>query len=373
MLNLWSITFFIFQGGKDHMKKNLRIVSAAAAALLAVAPVAASAMPVSAAINNIELGGTSAPAVTSDVTLSSDLKAVTKANAVLTDTATGNVIARYNWDGKISGTISASWGGQTYTGNLTPGESTVSVWWYNKGDANQANGVNAGWNEVKKGQNGLYALEPGAKYYVEVPAVAFNFGTANANKKNLSLSASNGMKLIVTKGNTRSFVDKINFDTDANGAMVNPSGVEVLIPVTPVDATNANATVAQTGTKKIMHSAYTYEIKDGKATRVTSADTLHAYQEIPVYGTTTVNGKKYYRVSATNEWYINAGNVDGTERTLNHNSYVYNNMGKRVKSEGTWKKGSKHTTYGSAMNIKGHRMYRVNKNRYVKVVNFDKN
>ena len=33
---------FIFQGGKDHMKKNLRIVSAAAA-LLAVAPVAASA------------------------------------------------------------------------------------------------------------------------------------------------------------------------------------------------------------------------------------------------------------------------------------------------------------------------------------------
>ena len=44
MLNLWPITFFIFQGGKDHMKKNLRIVSAAAAALLAVAPVAASAV-----------------------------------------------------------------------------------------------------------------------------------------------------------------------------------------------------------------------------------------------------------------------------------------------------------------------------------------
>ena len=83
------------------------------------------------------------------------------------------------------------------------------------------------------------------------------------------------------------------------------------------------------------------------------------------------NGKKYYRVSGEHEWYINAGNVDGTSRTLNHNSYVYNNKGKRVKSEGTWKKGSKHTTYGAAMNIKGNRMYRVNKNRYVKVVNFD--
>ena len=51
MLNLWPITFFIFQGGKDHMKKNLRIVSAAAAALLAVAPVAASAVSVNAADN----------------------------------------------------------------------------------------------------------------------------------------------------------------------------------------------------------------------------------------------------------------------------------------------------------------------------------
>ena len=48
MLNLWPITFFIFQGGKDHMKKNLRIVSAAAA-LLAVAPVAAAAVSVNAA------------------------------------------------------------------------------------------------------------------------------------------------------------------------------------------------------------------------------------------------------------------------------------------------------------------------------------
>ena len=48
MLNLWPITFFIFQGGKDHMKKNLRIVSVATA-LLAVAPVAAGVSSVSTA------------------------------------------------------------------------------------------------------------------------------------------------------------------------------------------------------------------------------------------------------------------------------------------------------------------------------------
>lgn len=135
---------------------------------------------------------------------------------------------------------------------------------------------------------------------------------------------------------------------------------------------NTNNGVAQTGTVTIMHAAYTYEIKNGKlGSRVTSQDTLHAYSEVPVYGTVTVNGKKYYRVSATHDWYINAGNVDGTQRSLKHNSYVYNNKGKRVKSEGTWKKGSRHTTYGAAMNIKGNRMYRVNRNRYVKVVNFN--
>ena len=182
---------------------------------------------------------------------------------------------------------------------------------------------------------------------------------------------------------------KANISVNANGFFKAPhtltfnltakSDVNDASAKLPVTVTFANveapkpATVPSTGNVTIMHAAYTYELKDGKLTRVTSQDTLHAYSEIPVYGTTTVNGKKYYRVSGEHEWYINAGNVDGTSRTLNHNSYVYNNKGKRVKSEGTWKKGSKHTTYGAAMNIKGNRMYRVNKNRYVKVVNFDKN
>ena len=63
MLNLWPITFFIFQGGKDHMKKNLRIVSAAAAALLAVAPVAASAVSTVSAADTTATTTTSAPQI----------------------------------------------------------------------------------------------------------------------------------------------------------------------------------------------------------------------------------------------------------------------------------------------------------------------
>ena len=63
MLNLWPITFFIFQGVKDHMKKNLRIVSAAAA-LLAVAPVAASAVSVNAADSTATTTANASKAVT---------------------------------------------------------------------------------------------------------------------------------------------------------------------------------------------------------------------------------------------------------------------------------------------------------------------
>ena len=51
------------------MKKNLRIVSAAAAALLAVAPVAATAMPVNAALNNVTLGGSSSERAANPVDL----------------------------------------------------------------------------------------------------------------------------------------------------------------------------------------------------------------------------------------------------------------------------------------------------------------
>ena len=232
----------------------------------------------------------------------------------------------------------------------------------------------------------LYAGADDGKMNIAQVLNAVPVGTRKANGYFATQLDNDGSKINYTN-NLKDALKAMNVDVDAQGWFTAPKSftfnmtatannndasrtlaVTVSVPngkeVTP-------ATVAQVGTVKIMHVAYTYELKDGKLTRVTSQDTLHAYSEIPVYGTTTVNGKKYYRVSGEHEWYINAGNVDGTSRTLNHNSYVYNNKGKRVKSEGTWKKGSKHTTYGAAMNIKGNRMYRVNKNRYVKVVNFD--
>ena len=473
------------------MKKNLRIVSVAAAALLAVAPVAASAVSVNAAANTeITLPGNSNKDTKGTITLSSNVKAVTFPRKTTTNNVTGQV-ENHMWDGSLNGNVTASYKGQSFTVNL--GSNSVKGIYYIDKATNSYKPVKV--DTTKDGKT-IYRLEPGKPYYVYVKGASINMTTANANLAHEVLG-SNGD---VTFFNGDKAADTLDVATNINGGVyrTNESGTanlgdtfDMMVKVVPTDMTNARsvsffekstgdvvnagsldftvgpnqtlnvnqlvaafnekytahqlegntnsgasvtttvddvkeqlakqgmnvdangnftpyatfslnfsakssangatatmpvtvnvkggkvvtpASVAQTGTVKIMHAAYTYEIKDGKlGSRVTSADTLHAYNVIPVYGTTTVNGKKYYRVSATQDWYINAGNVDGTSRTLNHNSYVYNNKGKRVKSEGTWKKGSKHTTYGAAMNIKGNRMYRVGENRYVKVVNFDKN
>ena len=463
------------------MKKNLRIVSAAAAALLAVAPVAASAVSTVSA-DPITVF-TTKPASVNDkdaISVSANINAVTKPGQLVTNTSTG-VTTPLDFNSSVSGTITTSLNGTSYTANLASGTS-ATIYHIDGGKLVKVNPDK---------------LVPGTHYYAFIPNVSFNFGPNNANKKDLALKGANGL-LFQTSGTAdvtgsvlkSTFGDHMTVNTDKNGVTADAT-ISVLAPFTATDTTNTRsvsfferangnevqngsltlnansnqqltvdsviaafkakyaahqfkggnvygqatvttttkdvedqlakqgmtvtngvftanksftlnfsaksdenayttsmsvtvsvpngkdttpAAVAQTGTVKIMHAAYTYAAdKDGKLTRVASEDAIHAYQEIPVYGTKEFGGKKFYRVSATNEWYINAGNVDGTSRTLNHNSYVYNNKGKRVKSEGTWKKGSKHTTYGSAMNIKGHRMYRVNKNRYVKVVNFDKN
>ena len=475
------------------MKKNLRIVSVAAA-LLAVAPVAASAASAASAVSTVSADANTEITLPSNgttdtkgtITLNSNAKAVTFPRKTITNNVTGEVTENV-WDGQLSGTVNASYKGQNYTVTLPAANGVQGIYYIVDNNGKKT------YQPVHE-SNGRYALKPGQAYYVYVKGASINMTTANANltkevlgsngdvtffKDNKAINTldvktnqnggvyladSNGNNLGTTfdmmvkvvptdmtsarsvsffekstgdvvnagsldftvgpnqtlnvnqlvaafnekytahqlEGNTNSgasvttTVDDVKeqlakqgMNVDANGnftpyatfslnfsAKSSANGATATMPVT-VNVKGGKvvtpATVAQVGTVKIMHAAYTYELKDGKLTRVTSADTLHAYNVIPYYGTTTVNGKKYYRVSGEHEWYINAGNVDGTSRTLNHNSYVYNNKGKRVKSEGTWKKGSKHTTYGAAMNIKGNRMYRVGENRYVKVVNFDKN
>ena len=157
MLNLWPITFFIFQGGKDHMKKNLRIVSAAAAALLAVAPVAAATVApatyVSAAtadsfatgnvkVNNgkVSLGSLSYAGDTTTTTLTDKLNSAVQkllgsnqvsVTNVKYDSAskqvTFEVVAPRNWnDGKIN-LNNVELSGAQWTNSTTDGNKTTAT------------------------------------------------------------------------------------------------------------------------------------------------------------------------------------------------------------------------------------------------------
>ena len=177
------------------MKKNLRIVSAAAAALLAVAPVAASAVSVNAdSLTNVELGGTTAPA-TSDITVTSNVKAYTTPNTTKIDNTTG-VATEHDWNGKVEGTITAAFGGQNYTANLSQ-NNNVTI--YKLKSGKNADSL-SDFEEVTP-KNGRYPLEPGKKYFVRVNSITFNFGTANANKNNLKLSGSNGVEFLYNNDN----------------------------------------------------------------------------------------------------------------------------------------------------------------------------
>ena len=120
-----------------------------------------------------------------------------------------------------------------------------------------------------------------------------------------------------------------------------------------------------TKTVTIMHISTVYD-KNGKAT---TEPALRAYDTYSVVSEpVTINGAKFYKLAGKDQ-YIKVGNVDGTSRSLKHNSYVYKSSGKRANKK-TLKKGSSVTTYGKSFMIAGHQMYRIGKNQYVKKANF---
>ena len=451
------------------MKKNLRIVSAAAAALLAVAPVAASAVSVNAADNTtatttntantvINAGGT---AINTPADAKYDVDVTPNLTATAASTVNGQTI-----NGSITGNITASYNGQSYTGTLDTKNGKVSV----------ADSKGTAVTDFSKLTNGSYT--------VTVSGVSFNFGTANANKtitlgsKNsnvkfagadgkfadtvkvelgqngtlttpisvqvsnvnaFDLSNANGVNFYnasngsqVTKGSvnvTAGLNGRLNVSTvaseilknfaayqvsngkavsqmpdqkavvaDVNAALkaanspvdnagwftaptsfsVNVkatssiNGVDATLPVT-VNVANGKDMTVPSQSKTIMHNAYYYD-KDAK--RV-GTDKLTRYNSVTVSPkTTTINGKAYYEVVENGKLsgkFINADNIDGTERTLKHNAYVYKTSKKRA-NKVVLKKGDKVVTYGGTYTFKnGKQYYKINNNTektYVKASNF---
>ena len=142
------------------MKKNLRIVSVAAAALLAVAPVAASAVSVNAAAvtTATQLGGVKLPTSNAAVNV--------KPNVSL-NTAVGNSVKA-----SISVSFTATIDGTTATANLDPKSTEVSLY---KGTVSDA-------NKVTDLQD-VTSADAGTEYKVGMNNVSLNFGSQNANKK----------------------------------------------------------------------------------------------------------------------------------------------------------------------------------------------
>ena len=173
------------------MKKNLRIVSAAAAALLAVAPVAASAVStVSAADATTTTTATTTNKPTVDLT---GAGAVTNATDTVTVTPNFTLTAAVAKDKKVTasatlqGTITASLNGTSVTANVIDAAKGVTlksntgyttIYKYDADTKTTENNLGK-WNEAT---NDVY-VKAGNDYQVELTGVGFSFGSANANKK----------------------------------------------------------------------------------------------------------------------------------------------------------------------------------------------
>ena len=470
------------------MKKNLRIVSVAAAALLAVAPVATSAVSTVSAADTTATTTTSAPQINLGGTTADVTKNTVDVTPSLTLTGkSGNI------NGSLVGSVTATLDGKSYTTSLkNTAAGDVAI--FPAGNDTQSAKVNA--SDVKVG----------SKYDVEIDDLGLNFGTANKDKtvtikssntnvkfgsSNTAVSVSTDKKTATVKldqngavtgltvvlsnvtafdptnsndvvfynvasgerantGNTTVLADyngqlsasavlaaiQSNFvavqrtttgngvgngsyndngfassngvnpqitinttsedvvnqlkaegiDVNANGyfnakhsftvnikATSEVNGKTKELPVTVTVANVAEPTVASQ-TKTIMHNAYYY--KEDGTTRANN-DKAKRYESVTVaMSTKKIGDKNFYEVIKDGKatgMYINADNIDGTERTLKHNAYVYKTSKKRA-NKVVLKKGDKVVTYGGTYTFKnGKQYYKINNNTektYVKASNF---
>ena len=227
------------------MKKNLRIVSAAAAALLAVAPVAASAVSVNAADSTATTtaNATNSNQDYSHINLSGNVTStnnVTNVNPSFSLTG-----ATKTTPGNLTGSISATFNGTTASANLFNGQN---------GHANVK--ITASDNSViydgtaSTVVNNLNKLVAGQSYNVVVNNIGFNFGANNAGKEvtlampknspfsfdEASVTAAGWTVATTTNGKATAIKGKLDNNGTVNKLVVNGT-------LTALDATNTNNVV----------------------------------------------------------------------------------------------------------------------------------
>jgi len=343
------------------MKKNLRIVSAAAAALLAVAPVAASAVSVNAADSTATTTTNTANTVInaggSAINTPADAKYDVDVTPSLTATAASTVNGQ-TINGSITGNITASYNGQSYTGTLDTKNGKVSV----------ADSKGTAVTDFSKLTNGSYT--------VTVSGVSFNFGTPNANKTITLGSKNSNVKFAGADGK---FADTVKVELGQNGTLTTPISVQVS-NVNALDLSNAsgvnfynasngsqvhegsvNVTAGLNGrlnvstvASEILKNFAAYQVSNGKAVsqmpdqKAVVADVNAALKaannpvdnagwftaptsfSVNVKATSSING-----VDATLPVTVNVANgkdttVPSQPKTIMHNAYYYDKNAKRV-------------------------------------------
>ncbi len=140
---------------------------------------------------------------------------------------------------------------------------------------------------------------------------------------------------------------------------------------------NSSATKATVSRKLIMHKAIGYTLKGEKTDKVYPAYTPVYVENEPINNN---RGFGYYYQIYTADatptgYYVKMTNITGMQRMLKHNAYIYSSSHRRTSFNGAWKlyKGHYVPTYGSPYKFKnGKSYYRIGgpAKQYVVVSNF---
>lgn len=395
------------------MKKNLRIVSVAAAALLAVAPVAASAVSVNAADTtststtttststttnsnvtlNLNGAGSTATDAANTVNVSSNfsLNAPVKANNAVTANATlgGELTANLNGTSVSSSLADAAQ-------DVTVSDGNTNLYSYNK--------------DTKKVDNNLNNVVAGQSYTLTLTNVGFSFGSAMKGKtvtvklaagelsgKNVTKNADGSYKLTLdqygnateltytqslkayNQGNTNSvfFINQNSGTTETKGLYLTLANGNGELNVTDV-LTNIEKqyTAVQYNDSKFMSSTE----KDSPVTITTNKDAVIAElkkQNITVNAAgnftapdtftvtlnakSSINGKTGQLVVTVSVPNGKKTTVDSVSKTIMHNAYYYDKDAKRVGTDKLTRYNSV-TVSPKTTTIKGKAYYEVVEN-----------
>nr|CAB46986.1 surface layer protein [Lactobacillus helveticus] len=345
------------------MKKNLRIVSVAAAALLAVAPVAATAMPVNAATT---INADSAINANTNAKYDVDVTPSISAIAAVAKSDTMPAIP-----GSLTGSISASYNGKSYTANLPKDSGNATIT-----DSNN--------NTAKPAE-----LEADKAYTVTIPDVSFNFGSENAGKEITIGSANPNVTFTEKTGDQPASTVKVTLDQDGvaklssvqiknvyaidttynsnvnfydvtTGATVTTGAVSIdadnqgqLNITSVVAAINSKYFAAQYDKKQLTNVTFDTEtaVKDALKAQKIEVSSVGYFKAphtftVNVKATSNKNGK-----SATLPVTVTVPNVadpvvPSQSKTIMHNAYFYDKDAKRVGTD----KVTRYNTVTVAMN-----------------------